>query len=230
MRLLLHKICNRRLFTQSIDSGEPIYLRISSSDASVYNQVFCEGAYTFSTHTEPSLIVDAGANIGLATRCMNASFPQAQFVCIEPDSGNFQMLQRNLPKSRRITNLHCALWNNSEQLAVIDSGFGNWGFRTESISAPTMGKQTIGTVTIHDIIREYGHISILKIDIEGAEIEALSEVESWQEHCDSIIVEFHPSIRSETSALIENLKDYYPYQQEVGENVFASKVEGFFIW
>lgn len=48
-----------------------VSLRVPSSDVWVYKQIFLDMEYFFTTVKEPKIILDAGANIGLASISLN---------------------------------------------------------------------------------------------------------------------------------------------------------------
>lgn len=44
---------------------------------------------------DPRLVLDAGANVGLASRLFAALWPRARIISLEPDRANFAMLELN---------------------------------------------------------------------------------------------------------------------------------------
>src|SRR5690349_9066138 len=75
----------------------PVYLRDNYSDRAIFLQVFYEKQYEVFDAPLPSSerIIDAGANIGLASVFFANKFPQAQIIAIEPELENFALLQKN---------------------------------------------------------------------------------------------------------------------------------------
>ena len=65
----------------------------SRHDLLTVNEVFCRGDYGFQA---PRLIVDVGANIGLATLFWLSRRPDAKVYCYEPDPVNVERLRRTL--------------------------------------------------------------------------------------------------------------------------------------
>ena len=53
----------------------PFWLRLPSSDAGVFHQVLVEEEYAFITHNPPKVIIDAGADIGLAEKSSRPRLP-----------------------------------------------------------------------------------------------------------------------------------------------------------
>ena len=74
----------------------PIYLRLNSSDVPTYEDLFAKGDYGFSVQKSPTTIVDAGANIGLASVIFANRWPDATIIAIEPEAGNFDLLKKNV--------------------------------------------------------------------------------------------------------------------------------------
>lgn len=75
---------------------QTIFIRPKTSDASVFETVFI--ALRFKNITEtllPSLIIDAGANIGLVSVYFANKYPSAVVYAIEPESSNYDLLLKN---------------------------------------------------------------------------------------------------------------------------------------
>ena len=68
----------------------PIFLRAGTSDVLVFIQIFVERELEFDMNEVPSSIVDAGANIGLASLYFAHRFPAAKIVALEVDQANFE--------------------------------------------------------------------------------------------------------------------------------------------
>ncbi|MBA3753687.1 MAG: hypothetical protein H0X01_06045 [Nitrospira sp.] len=78
--------------------GHPIFLRAGTSDVLVFIQIFIDGELDFPMPEEPSSIVDAGANIGLASLYFAQRFQKAKIVALEVDQSNLNCS----PKTRRV--------------------------------------------------------------------------------------------------------------------------------
>jgi FkbM family methyltransferase len=123
--------------------------------------------------TDVRTIVDAGANVGAAAVFLLNAYPHARLIALEPDAGNFEMLERNLSAyGPRAVSLRKALWCRQEPLAVRRGHFrdgGEWTFQV----APTQPAEEsdVEGLTLAQLLGEYGiaSIDILKMDIEGAE-------------------------------------------------------------
>ena len=72
----------------------PLFLRLKTSDIEVYGKIFAGQEYRFEALKQPKVIVDAGANIGLASVFFANAFPEATIIAIEPEETNFTLLKK----------------------------------------------------------------------------------------------------------------------------------------
>jgi hypothetical protein len=73
-----------------------IWVRPRSSDWAVVMKVLSNREYSFETDNDfPAFIVDAGANIGMATLYFAWKYPAARIAAIEPEASNLEILRRN---------------------------------------------------------------------------------------------------------------------------------------
>lgn len=118
-------------------------------------------------------MVDAGANIGLATVYVKSRYPEARILALEPNASNHAQLEQNIELNGYVgvDCLKMGLWHEPAWLYP-DHDFGDgrqWAFsladspnedgpRIECVDAVTLMQQ-------HDLTK----IDFLKVDIEGAE-------------------------------------------------------------
>jgi len=124
------------------------------------------------------LIIDCGANIGASAVYFALNFPEAEIIVVEPDAGNFMLLERNIAGFTRIRALHCAIGSHDGVLDLFDTGEGAWAFRTDTSSGSEIGSH-IGEVQCRSLASIMAEVSaapfLLKIDIEGAEADLFSD-------------------------------------------------------
>jgi FkbM family methyltransferase len=172
----------------------PLALRAHTSDIATFEQIFLDKEYEFDFSKEfsPKLIVDGGANIGLAAVYFANRYPHARVVSIEPESSNFEILLRNASSYPRIEPIRAAVWSASENLRIKDRNAAKWLVQVER-SRGTHEEDCRG-ITIDDIASKYGDgtIDLLKLDIEGAERELFSSAcDAWINCTQVMIVELH---------------------------------------
>ena len=199
----------------------PVHIRVRTTDASIYREILLYGEYgNFNLPFTPKTIVDAGANIGMASIYYAHRYPQARIISIEAEASNFEMLRRNVAAYTSITPIHAALWNRDGFINVSDpdpvtGAFGKWGFVTsESPGVP------VRAITMRTLIAEQGisYIDLLKVDIEGAEKEVFESCD-WMGHVRALIVELHDRFKPGCSTAVAAVTSGYS-KLERGEMTF----------
>lgn len=209
----------------------PIYLRNNESDPLIFEQIYSEQQYNF-FHPFPEKvewIIDAGANIGLAAIYFSQKFPNAKIISIEPNTDNYELLKRNTLNYSNVICLHAALWYREEHLDISNKLDKSASFRVQP--GEDSSGNYIKAITIENLIKEYkmDKISILKIDIEGAEKEVFEfNNKGWISNTDCIIVELHDWLKRGTSqAFFKTMSEYNWRTYVKGENIISFK-GGFF--
>jgi FkbM family methyltransferase len=174
-----------------------VYLRTNSSDLQAFDQVIAGAEYDYRFPIQPEFILDCGANIGLATLFFRSKFPAAIIVAVEPERGNFERLQKN---TAGLANVHCVnrgIWTRDACLKIEDAwNFGSWGFVCREVEKEEPG--TVKAMGIESLMKQFGRseIDLLKMDIEGSELEVFSaNYESWLPKCKIIVIELHDAYR-----------------------------------
>jgi FkbM family methyltransferase len=207
----------------------PLYLRVPSTDAGVFDQIFITQEYNFDVKKTPKIIVDAGANIGLASIYFSNKFPDAKVIAIEPEESNMEILKRNIAPYENIIPVEGALWHENSRINLVDPGFGKWGFMTQeqNIVEERYGDvvHTVQGITIDAIMKDQGidHIDILKIDIEGAEREVFKDPSRWIDKVDILIVELHEHMKPGCNRSFYNSSNGFDNEWLQGENVYLTR-------
>src|ERR1700676_1341600 len=84
----------------------PVHLRVRTTDVAVCREIFLKGMYESDFCGEPRGVVAAGANIGLSSVFYAKKFPNARIIAIEPESSNYEMLQKNTAPYLNVTAVH----------------------------------------------------------------------------------------------------------------------------
>ncbi|MEO7045158.1 MAG: FkbM family methyltransferase [Ferruginibacter sp.] len=201
----------------------PLSLRKNTSDFETFYQAIVHDQYLFKYPINPEVIIDGGANIGLATIAFKSIFPEAKIIAIEPDKENFEQLIKNLTPYSDVHTINAGIWYKKAILQITDKyNYGKWGMVTEEIESET--ENSIPTITIDEIIKRFNldRIDLLKLDIETAERELFSSCyEEWLPKVKIIVIELHDSITKGTAmpffrAVSKSISNYSFYQ--LGEN------------
>lgn len=167
----------------------PIFVRPGSRDGEmlVRNIVRDEYGKLDLDRYAPHFIVDAGAYIGDTAAFFLSKYPKATLVALEPNPISFAVAQRNLaPYGNRARLLAKALSDRPTALRL--SGVET-GARVSDA-----GDVEVEATTMADLLElsPSGRVSILKLDIEGAERELFLRAPGrWLSRVDHIIVETH---------------------------------------
>jgi FkbM family methyltransferase len=184
-------------------------LRPGSSDWRVALQIFEQLQYSLSfvPHRESvlqvyhdmcasdraPLILDMGANIGLASAYYRHQFPKAIIQAVEPEPGNFALLQGNLGKDSKTQLVYAAVAGVSGRVRIANPDSSQWGFRTETVQNSDVG---IASYSVPDLIEMASaefpcQPFIAKIDIEGFEKDLFAADGLWIDSFFMIVVELH---------------------------------------
>jgi FkbM family methyltransferase len=212
----------------------PLFLRLKTSDIEVYGKIFAEREYRFKAIRQPKVIVDAGANIGLASVFFANAFPEATIIAIEPEETNFTLLKKNVAAYPRIIPVQAALWYENALINLIDPGinteWNKWGFQTQKAGEGNENKvcHQIQGMTVDKIMRDQGidFIDVLKVDIEGAEKEVFADASHWIDKVGALIIELHENWKPGCSRNFYKATNGFPIEWTQGENYFVAR-EGF---
>jgi FkbM family methyltransferase len=224
------------------DGTGDIWLRPGTSDWPVFEQIFLHKEYeTDGTRQQDEivkryadacasgrspLIIDLGANVGLSSILFARAWPRATVVAIEPDEGNFQLLEKNVAPYRNIEPIQTAIWDNPTNLSIVDSTEQPWMLRLLESEDRTTG---VRAVTVPEILRQHdrSEIFIAKIDIEGAEHELFRSNFQWLDNVDLVIIELHDWLHPGQGGSNNFLRAVMRVDREVlinGENMFCLRL------
>lgn len=156
-----------------------------------YRSIFHGQIYDFPPSAgRPPRIIDGGANVGLAIRYWLSRFEDVQITAYEADPAVFAVVERNCAAWGGSVDL-CpqALWRENTTLNFQPEGADAGrviadGNSTRSIETPA--------VRLRDVLDQAGGpIDLLKLDIEGAETEALVDCRDHLSGVQRLFVEHH---------------------------------------
>ncbi len=176
------------------------YLRPNTSDYYTFDQVFLRDQYNIHFPFELKNIIDAGANIGLASVYFSYKYPQSNIVAIEPSKENFEILSQNITPYPNVKAFCKGLWNKDVHLAITNTDGVKNAFMVAETTADN--PNAIPAICIPTIMKEqsWERIDLLKIDIEGSEKEVFeSNYEKWLPKTRAVVIELHDNMKRGTS-------------------------------
>ena len=142
-----------------------------SGELSVLHDIFVRGEYRPSG--DPKVIFDIGANAGFATLFFRRRYPKARIIAVEADPRTYRRLVHNVGGLPDVTTLNRALAGADGPVTFHSApGSINSSLVRRSDAGTAVEVQGVRLQTLMDETRT-NRIDLLKLDIEGAEFEAL---------------------------------------------------------
>lgn len=214
-----------------------IYYRIGTSDWPVLRKVMIEREYDIpsSVHTmavsdyydrllaasKQPIIVDCGANIGLASVRYADRYPHATIYAIELEPNNFSILLKNCRKYSNIVPVQAAVSDRETFVSLMNASDEPWAWETKE---STQGD--VQTVTIPELASRNAHgaLFIVKVDIEGFEVQLFRSNVEWVAETAVVVFESHDGLfpwRGTAHAMLTALSKQRREYLQRGENTFS---------
>jgi len=188
----------------------------------LYNEIFVRQYYFFPTDRKAPIVLDCGANVGMATTYFKWLYPHCRVRCFEADMSTFELLQRNIA-ARHLTDVtveHCALWDKNGETDFFTDPANPSALSMSTDPSYITGRATkVATRRLSDFITE--PIDFVKIDVEGAEHRILCDLvaSGTISLVRRMVIEYHHRMGQKKSCLagfLEALeKSGFEYQLDV---------------
>lgn len=177
--------------------GKKIKINDSISYLSSVNEIFFENIYKFKTTSTNPIILDCGANIGLATIYFKMNYPNSLIYSFEADPSIFEFLKFNISSfesdSSNCIPINKAISTKNDKVLFSQEG-GHSGMLVSEIGNNVI---EINSVSLKEFLFDFSHIDFLKIDIEGHELEVFTDIENQLFKIDTIFLEYHSFLNKE---------------------------------
>lgn len=166
-----------------------------------------------------NLFIDVGAHHGYYTHLINKLSPKAKIFCFEPDKNNFEVLR----KLTKVNKIDCEIINKavSDKVGHVsfsagDNHVGN-SYISDSPFIAELPKVTIPSTSLDAFFSEAPYKEmlnatnqvLLKIDVEGAELDTLKGAENLLKKGVTLILSTHdchlPNVKKNCIDYLENL-------------------------
>lgn len=168
--------------------GRPFKVNEPRDFADLYGTYFQGRVYDFPCTGRP-YIIDCGAHVGVSVAWWKTRYPEARVLAFEADTTNFALLEQNCGHLPDVTLIHAAVWTLDGEVMFAAKG-GENGRLAAFVDAPSAGPvMTVPGVRLRPFLSE--PVDLLKMDIEGAEVDVLADCADRLGPVDRIFVEHH---------------------------------------
>ncbi len=170
-------------------NGRKLHIVDASTYLTLINEIFIDEIYKFTTNTRNPIIIDCGANIGLATIYFKNIYPDSIIYSYEPDPDIFKTLKFNV-KSYNFDNVHIV----NKAISISDGycEFLSDGSLSGMIStASKTNVISVKTERLKNILSSFSKIDFLKIDIEGHEDVVIDDIIDELPKVHNLFLEYH---------------------------------------
>jgi FkbM family methyltransferase len=207
----------------------PVHVRLRTTDVSLLSDILLKCEYDWELSTPPRVIVDAGANVGMASVYFANKYPEARIIAIEPEASNYRLLKKNTANYSNVTCVEAALWKSDTSVTLGDPGGGDWSFQTfgDTKLGRASRRQAVEGITVQTVMERFGidHIDFFKVDIEGAEKEVFEGTPSWADKIGLLAIELHDWAKIGCSRAVYLATKDFEWEFRRGETVYFGRGE-----
>lgn len=161
-----------------------------------YQAVMCEHVPWISSLDikRNSIIIDIGANVGYVALGCAKVFPKNRILCFEPGSAAFDSLKKNTKHHRKIQCYKLGMGAKKGKMALFEEEFET-AKASLIAKAGTEPAETVEVVTLDQFLKDNKldkPIALLKIDVEGFELEVLKGARKTLKRTSYIHIEGNP--------------------------------------
>ena len=157
--------------------------------ARISRAYFTENRYQFLSNSPSPLVIDCGAHVGIGVLYWKTLYPGSRVIAFEPDPCIFQALKANCSELDDVTLHNAAIWTSSGSVRF--SAVGSvWGHLTSLTGQrEDVSEIDVPSFRLRDLLME--QVDLLKLDIEGAEVDVLVDCADRLGLVRNMFVEYH---------------------------------------
>jgi FkbM family methyltransferase len=177
-----------------------------------------------------SVVIDGGANIGKYSLLTNKYNPDARIYSFEPVENTYKKLQENVDRYKNIFPIKKGLYseNGTKEINIFPSDTHSSLYRIKGPSYESREKKEVELVRGDDFMKDYkiNEIDLLKIDLEGAEYEAILGFEEHINKGKIKMIQFeYGYINITTKHLLIDFYSYFDNRDYIVGKIFPKNVE-----
>ena len=195
-------LSNRNLYQQQVSlrlriHGKLSSLKIRYGDVFILGEILHEKQYAVQSQLPARpVIVDAGANIGISAMWFLGCYPDATLHAFEPESGNYRLLAENFGRVECVRLFQATLGGHVGEVTL---HLGRSPGEHSLISSETGEDERVRVMTLasHMDAENLGRIDLLKLDVEGSELDVLVGLGERIRDVSVIVGEVHEKLVNE---------------------------------
>lgn len=178
----------------------------------------------------PSVIIDGGANIGDYSLLVNELNPNTLIYAFEPVKSTFEKLKSNTSHLTNIFPIEKGLFRNNcfKEINIYPSDAHSSVFELQGLQYESTKKQSIELINGDDFLKnnKIKEVDFIKIDVEGAEYEAILGFEEHIEKGKIKMIQFeYGYINITTKKLLIDFYNYFESKGYMVGKIFPKYVE-----
>lgn len=178
----------------------------------------------------PKIIFDGGANVGDYSLLAAKNCPDAKVFSFEPVKSTFDLLVKNISEEKNIFPINFGLYseNAKKEIQIYDSHTHSSLYELKGVNYSAQKTELIELVTGDSFLQKnnINKIDFLKLDVEGAELDALRGFENSLKEKKVRAIQFEYGYINITSKNL--LADYYDFFErhnyQIGK-IYPKRVE-----
>lgn len=186
-----------------------VYCLNTKETRGIAREIFGRNDYYVEINKKYPRILDIGAHIGISSLYFRKIFPKSVITCYEPIKENVELLRLNLFENHAedvgvVAKAVTAEGNDLEMFLdkTKDCWYSTASFREGAWDGTQKSNtEIVESIKFADLLGE--KIDLVKMDIEGMELDVLRSAKSMLRQVDRFLVEYHPGRDRKIEELID---------------------------
>jgi FkbM family methyltransferase len=163
----------------------------------MFREIFIDQNYYIPPTDKPLTIIDCGTNIGVSLLYFRTQAPHAHIIAFEPNPHTYQIVRSNVETNNLNVTIHPVGVGKAKTTATFYTDVNDLASQSGSTTGHLATKKyELTSLDVHiEPLSTYitGPVDILKLDVEGAEGEVLTELADSDtlRHIKQIFIEYH---------------------------------------
>jgi len=232
---------SKKLFSVDLGKYKIWFRRCSAySSIAIYTEIFKEEDHFLILEffgKDANLVIDLGANEGFYTLKLKQDNPKCKVIAVEPNPLAFEILEKNAKSNKLsdviLVNKAVCRKNGKITFEIVENVSAIGGKYLGIINRPWLRKEMVkkikvNCITLNKLFQDYKieKVDILKLDVEGMELEILKSSRNLLNKIHKIVVEWH------SKKIKDNLKKFlkengfklvFEEKRECGDLYFINK-------